>query len=72
MNLVQHRVTPHSTTHFNPAELMFRRQIRSQLDITQYDLQTDMNERSPCEMLNFLIINYNFIQENLQNLELHL
>jgi hypothetical protein len=50
--LMQYRLTPHSTTHTNPAELMFGRQFRSRLDIMKYDLQTDMNERSPCELSN--------------------
>jgi hypothetical protein len=49
---MQYRATPHSTTHISPAEIMFGRQIRSQLDIMKYNLQTDMNERSSCEMPN--------------------
>jgi hypothetical protein len=49
---MQYRVTPHSTTHISPAELMFGRQIRSRLYIMKYDLKTDMNEHSSCEMPN--------------------
>jgi hypothetical protein len=52
LNRLLYRVTPHSTTHISPAELMFGKQIQIRLDIMKYDLQTDMNERSPCKRPN--------------------
>jgi hypothetical protein len=45
-------MTPHSTTHISPAELMFETKIKSRLDIMKYDLHTHMNERLPCEITN--------------------
>ena len=62
--LFQYRVTPHQTTGVSPAELMFRRKLRTVLDLAHPGINAYLTQRCPNRINKRLIIMLKYLGQS--------